>query len=237
MFKYIIITPFKKVVESYINDSILLKAQSKNVVKFYIYDLFKFSNSTNHRIDDYAFGGGPGMVLKPEPIFRCFDKLKKDLGLERREVTVIFPTPDGKVLNQKISKNLSENKTLAFICGKYKGIDQRVRDQLVDHEISIGDYVITGGDLSTLVIMDSMIRLIPGVLNNIESANSDSFSNNLLDSPKYTRPESFRNLDVPKVLLSGDHKKIDDWNRLEKEKKTKLNRPDLWDKYTKNVME
>jgi len=237
MYKYIIITPFKNIVESYINDSILLKAQNKNVVKFYIYDLFQFSDSPNHRIDDYAFGGGPGMVLKPEPIFRCFDKIEKDLDIEREKITVIFPTPDGKVLNQKISRKLSEDKILVFICGKYKGIDQRVRDQLVDQEISIGDYIITGGELSTLVIMDSMIRLIPGVLNNIESANSDSFNDNLLDSPKYTRPEKFRTFDVPKVLLSGNHKEIENWNKIEKEKKTKLIRPDLWDKYLKNVME
>jgi len=237
MYKYIIITPFKNIVESYINDSILLKAQNKNVVKFYIYDLFQFSDSPNHRIDDYAFGGGPGMVLKPEPIFRCFDKIEKDLDIEREKITVIFPTPDGKVLNQKISRKLSEDKILVFICGKYKGIDQRVRDQLVDQEISIGDYIITGGELSTLVIMDSMIRLIPGVLNNIESANSDSFNDNLLDSPKYTRPEKFRTFDVPKVLLSGNHKEIENWNKIEKEKKTKLIRPDLWNKYLKNVME
>ena len=177
------------------------------------------------------------MVLKPEPIFRCFDKLEKDLDVDRKKITVIFPTPDGKVLNQKIAKNFSEKKVVVFICGKYKGIDQRVRDQLVDHEISIGDYIITGGELSTLVIMDSMIRLIPGVLNNIESANSDSFNNNLLDSPKYTRPEKFRSFDVPKILLSGDHKKIENWNKIEKEKKTKLIRPDLWDKYIKNAME
>ena len=149
---------------------------------------------------------------------------------------VIFPTPDGKIFNQNEANKFKESKTLVFICGHYKGIDQRVRDNLVTHEYSIGDYVITGGELSSLVILDSIVRLIPGVLNNIESAKTDSFESNLLDCNYYTRPEIFRNLKVPEILLSGHHKRIENWKLEQKENKTKKNRPDLWLKH-KNDLE
>ena len=169
------------------------------------------------------------MVMKPEPIFRAYDDVKKYLKTDK--CRVIFPSPDGKVFNQDEAKKLKSSNSLVFICGHYKGIDQRVRNEIVTDEYSIGDYVITGGELSSLVIADSVIRLIPGVLNNIESAETDSFQSNLLDCDYYTRPEVYRDKKVPEVLLSGHHKKIEDWKLNIKKQKTKKNRPDLWKKF------
>ena len=208
-----------------ISESILKKASQKNIIHYRVYNLFEYSYSNDGRIDDYPFGGGEGMILKPEPIFKVLTEIKSSSN-KPEEIRVIFPTPDGKELNHKLSSDLAEYKHLVFICGHYKGIDQRIRDHLVSDEISIGDYVLTGGELPTMVILDSIIRLIPGVLNNIDSAYTDSFQSYLLDSPYYTRPEIYRNLKVPEVLLSGHHEKIKDWKLKEKEIKTKNNRPD-----------
>ena len=205
------------------------KAQDKGLINYKILNLFDYADQPHQNIDDYPFGGGTGMVMKPEPIFRAFDDLK--LNSKKGKMRVVYPSPDGKVFNQNEAKKLKENETLVFICGHYKGVDQRVRDNLVTDEYSIGDYVITGGELSSLVISDSVIRLIPGVLNNIESAETDSFESNLLDCEYYTRPEVYRDLKVPEILLSGHHQKIKDWKLKLKKEKTKNNRPDLWLKY------
>ncbi|NOZ07847.1 MAG: tRNA (guanosine(37)-N1)-methyltransferase TrmD [FCB group bacterium] len=224
------LTPFAKMVEAVITESILGRAASKGYVMYEIHDLFTFADAPHYKIDDYQFGGGSGMVMKPEPIFRAYDDVLKDMpaGTCPR---VIFPTPDGRLLNHAFAMELSREENLIFINGHYKGIDQRVRDEIVTDEISIGDYVLTGGELPTLVILDSMIRLIPGVLNSYESAQTDSFTSGLLDYPHYTRPEKFRGHEVPKILMSGHHKMIADW-RLEKQKeKTRERRSDLWKKY------
>tara|TARA_Y100000588_G_C14137328_1_gene874420 strand:+ start:696 stop:1334 length:639 start_codon:yes stop_codon:yes gene_type:complete len=205
------------------------KARNKSLIDYKTLNLFDYADSPHRNIDDYPFGGGTGMVIKPEPIFRAFDQIKQDL--ENADSRIIFPTPDGKIFNQNEAQKLGKNKNLVFICGHYKGIDQRVRNNLVTDEYSIGDYVITGGELSSLVISDSIIRLIPGVLNNIESAETDSFESNLLDCEYYTRPELYRNMKVPEILLSGHHQKIEEWKLKLKEEKTKKNRPDLWLKY------
>tara|TARA_Y100001960_G_C14704025_1_gene843325 strand:+ start:912 stop:1550 length:639 start_codon:yes stop_codon:yes gene_type:complete len=205
------------------------KARNKSLIDYKTLNLFDYADSPHRNIDDYPFGGGTGMVIKPEPIFRAFDQIKQDL--ENADSRIIFPTPDGKIFNQNEAQKLGKNKNLVFICGHYKGIDQRVRDNLVTDEYSIGDYVITGGELSSLVISDSIIRLIPGVLNNIESAETDSFESNLLDCEYYTRPELYRDMKVPEILLSGHHQKIEEWKLKLKEEKTKKNRPDLWLKY------
>ena len=226
------ITPFPDVIHSFMKTSMIKKAQEYEIIDYEVLNLFDYADKPHRNIDDYPFGGGNGMVMKPEPIFRAFDKIKKNSNAQY----VIFPTPDGKVFNQDEANKFKKSKTLVFICGHYKGIDQRVRDNLVTHEYSIGDYVITGGELSSLVILDSIVRLIPGVLNNIESAKTDSFESNLLDCNYYTRPEIFRNLKVPEILLSGHHKRIENWKLEQKENKTKKNRPDLWLKY-KNDLE
>ena len=188
--KVFIITPFPDVIHSFMKTSMIKKAQENDIVDYEVLNLFDYADKPHRNIDDYPFGGGTGMVMKPEPIFRAFDKIKTS----SKFTNVIYPTPDGKVFNQEEANKFKKSETLVFICGHYKGIDQRVRDNLVTHEYSIGDYIITGGELSSLVILDSIIRLIPGVLNNIESAKTDSFESELLDCNYYTRPENFRDL-------------------------------------------
>ena len=222
-----IITPFPDMFKVIINESIMLKSQQKGFVKYNILNLFDFLSDPKDRIDDYPFGGGEGMILKPEPIYNAIKSIECN-GYKSR---VIFPTPDGETFNQKIAENLSKEKSLTFICGHYKGIDQRVRDCYVDDEYSIGDFVLTNGELPTMLMVDAIIRLKEGVLNNYNSALKDSFSNDLLDGPHYTRPRIFNDLEVPEVLLSGNHKKIKDWLLKEREYKTKNKRKDLWEKY------
>ncbi len=226
------ITPFPNTVKSFMESSMIKKAVDKGLVNYKILNLFDYAKPPHHNIDDYPFGGGTGMVMKPEPIFNAYDDLKTNLkNLKSR---IIYPSPDGKVFNQGEAKKLKNHDSLVFICGHYKGVDQRVRNELVTDEYSIGDYVITGGELSSLVIADSVIRLLPGVLNNIVSAETDSFESNLLDGEYYTRPEDFRGLKVPEVLLSGHHKKIEEWKLKLKQDKTKKYRPDIWHKYNKS---
>ena len=232
--KVFIITPFPDVIHSFMQNSMLKKAQEYEIVDYKVLNLFDYADKPHRNIDDYPFGGGTGMVMKPEPIFRAFDEIQNQFSSNLNNV--IYPTPDGKVFNQNEANKFKESETLVFICGHYKGIDQRVRDNLVTHEYSIGDYIITGGELSSLVILDSVIRLIPGVLNNIKSAETDSFESGLLDCNYYTRPEVYRDLKVPEILLSGHHQKIEDWKLEEKKNKTKKNRPDLWSKH-KNELE
>tara|TARA_Y100000814_G_scaffold118465_1_gene84818 strand:- start:1521 stop:2231 length:711 start_codon:yes stop_codon:yes gene_type:complete len=224
-----IITPFPEMVESIINCSILAKSQQKGYVEYYTYNLFDFAeNSTNNRIDDYPFGGGAGMILKPEPIFEIFGSIKKGLNENSK---IIYPTPDGQLLNHNLSKELSHLDDLVIINGHYKGIDQRIRDHIITDEISIGDYVLTGGELAGMIILDSVVRLMPGVINSKESSDLDSFSHPLLDGPHYTRPARYKDIDVPEILLSGNHKEIEKWFNKKREEKTKLRRPDLWDEY------
>ena len=219
-------------VRAVISESILGRSEKKKRTKFHVKNLFDFSDLPHRRIDDYPFGGGFGMVLKPEPIFRAYDKVISELSNDSK-LKVIFPTPDGEVLNHEKAMDLAKSENLVFICGHYKGIDQRVRNKLVTDEISIGDYVITGGELASMIILDATVRLIPGVLNSYESAETDSFSETLLDCSYYTRPEIYRKMRVPEILLSGNHKKIEDWKRSNRIKKTKNRRADLLEKYKK----
>ena len=223
MMKVYIITPFPEIISSVLGESMLAKAEERGKVEYHILNLFEFLENKNDRIDDYPFGGGNGMIIKPGPVFNAFESIN-DAG------RVVFPTPDGELLNHELVKDLSKEKSLVFICGHYKGIDQRIRDSIVTDEISIGDFVLTGGELPTLIILDSVVRLIKGVLNKYESASSDSFYDNLLDGPHYTRPQDFRGMKVPDVLISGNHKKINDWFLKERLKKTKKKRKDLLNK-------
>tara|TARA_B100001741_G_C16355287_1_gene506025 strand:- start:58 stop:777 length:720 start_codon:yes stop_codon:yes gene_type:complete len=224
-----VITPFPAMFDSVLNQSILLKAKQKNIVEYNIFNLFNFLDNPSQRIDDYPFGGGEGMLLKPEPIFNAVGQIKNDLNDE--DVRVVFPTPDGTLFEHKKAKELSEKESLIFICGHYKGIDQRIRDEIVTDEISIGDFVLTSGELPAMIMIDSIVRLRQGVLNNYDSASKDSFYNILLDGPHYTRPSNFNGLKVPDVLLSGNHKEIEKWFLDEQEMKTKKLRKDLWNKY------
>ena len=227
------LTPFPDMVRAVISESILGRSEKKERIKFHIKNLFDFADSPHYRIDDYPFGGGAGMVLKPEPVFRAYDRVLEELP-ENSKVRVVFPTPDGTLFSHKKAAQLSQCENLVFISGHYKGIDQRIRDEIITDEVSIGDYVVTGGELPSLIILDAAVRLIPGVLNSYESAKTDSFAEMLLDCPHYTRPELYREMESPEVLLSGNHKKIEDWKQKQREEKTRSLRPDLWEKY-KNI--
>ena len=236
MISFNVITPFPAMFDNVLNESILLKAKQKNIAEYNIFNLFNYLDNSSERIDDYPFGGGEGMILKAKPISDAVGDIKsaaKNVNKHR----VIFPTPDGQVFNHSKAKELSEESSLIFICGHYKGIDQRIRDEIVTDEISIGDFVLTSGELPAMIMIDSIIRLKKGVLNNYESAKKDSFYNLLLDGPHYTRPREFEGNNVPDVLLSGNHKKIKDWFLNQREEKTKKLRLDLWKKYKSKKME
>jgi tRNA (guanine37-N1)-methyltransferase len=212
-----IITGLPKLLDSPLQESILKRAQEKGIVEIVVHDLRSYTHDKHHTIDDTPYGGGAGMVLKPEPFFECVEELKT----QRRYDEIIFLSADGEVLTQKIATELSLKNNLMLLCGHYKGIDQRVREALVTREISIGDYVLTGGELAAAVVVDAVVRLIPGVLNDGESALTDSFQDGLLGCQQYTRPADFRGLMVPDVLLSGDHQEIDRWRQEQREQRTK----------------
>ena len=220
-----IITCQPELLKSPLNHSILKIAQDKNLIEIKIHNLRDFSENKHKKVDDYAFGGGGGMVLKIEPIYKCLEFIKKQNDVDE----VIYMSPDGEKLNQKMSNELSLKKNLVIICGHYKGIDERIRENLITREISIGDYVLTGGELPAAILIDSIIRLIPGVVSNESAALSDSFQDNLLGHPNYTRPSEFNGWKVPEVLLSGDQKEIDEWRMKKSYEKTKKERPDLLD--------
>jgi tRNA (guanine37-N1)-methyltransferase len=218
-----VVTGFPKLLQSPLNESMIRQAKRKKLVLIRAHDLRKYAHDRHRTIDDTPYGGGSGMVLKPEPIFECVEALSAKHSYDER----IYVTADGERFTQKIANELSLKKNLLIICGHYKGIDERVRTRLVTRELSIGDYVLTGGELAALVLIDALVRLIPGVLGDGESLLSDSFQDDLLGCPSYTRPEEFRDMKVPEVLLSGDHKKIDAWRSAERLRRTTERRKDL----------
>jgi len=225
MLRFDIITLFPKAFDGIFGDSIIKRAQDNKKVLIKIHDLRDYSSDTKRRsVDDRPFGGGPGMVLSPQPLF---DAIKKIKG--RRKSKVIYVTPSGVPFSQSHAKSLTKDKNLIIICGHYEGIDERVREKLVDQEFSIGDYVLTGGEIPAMVIVDAVSRLIPGVLGKDESLVNESFEANLLEGPQYTRPADFRGLKVPDVLLSGHHKEIEQWRQAQALLRTKDIRPDLLD--------
>ena len=216
-----IISATPELLESPFSGSIMKRAIEKGIVQVNFHDLKDYANSNKKQIDDYQYGGGSGMVLMIEPIDKCIKSLKRT----NQYSEVIFMTPDAKKLTQQTSNKLSISGNLIILCGHYKGIDQRVRDNLVSMELSIGDYVLSGGELPAAVLCDSIIRLIPGVLNDETSALEDSFQDGLIAPPVYTRPSSYNKLNVPNVLLSGDLKKINDWREKKTEEKTNIFKP------------
>jgi tRNA (guanine37-N1)-methyltransferase len=229
-----IITIFPNMFEPVLNESIIKRAQTKGKVKIYIHNLRDYSLDRHKKVDDRPFGGGSGMVMRPEPIFMAVEVLKRKFKAKnsvpsrrQRDSRVILLCPQGKKLNQGIALRLSKYKHIILVCGHYEGVDERVRQRLVDEEISIGDYVLTGGELPAMVLVDCITRLIPGVLGDKNSLNFESFKGNLLEYPHYTRPAKFRNLCVPRILLSGDHKNIEIWRKKQATKRTKERRPDL----------
>ena len=218
-----IISAVPSLLESPFNDSILKRAREKKIVEIKIHNLRDYSTNKQKSIDDYAFGGGAGMVLSIEPVFNCIKKLQKKIKYDE----IIFMTPDGEILTQSYTNQLSLKKNLVIICGHYKGIDQRIRDHLITKEISIGDYVLSGGELPAAVLCDGIIRLVPGVLNNETSALTDSFQDNLLAPPVYTRPAEFNGWKVPEILTSGNLKAIEKWRDEKATEITRNKRPDL----------
>jgi len=223
-----IIAALPDIVREPLNHSILKRAVSSNLAEFRVHDLRQFSTGPQRQIDDYPYGGGAGMILKPEPIFACIESLKNEAEQAGQTIDeIIYLTPDGDLFDQRMANELSLKKRLVLLAGHYKGVDQRVRDQLITREISIGDYVLSGGELPALVLVDAVVRLLPGVLGDASSALTDSFQDALLDAPSYTRPALFRDLEVPSVLRSGDHKAISTWREAERIKKTSQRRPDL----------
>ncbi len=209
--------------ESPFNHSILKRAQQKGLVEVHIHDLRKYAVNKHGQIDDYAFGGGAGMVMMIEPI----DKLLSELKAERTYDAIIYMTPDGQTLNQGIANQFSLLENVVILCGHYKGVDERVRQHYITHEISIGDYVLSGGELGAAVLADAIIRIIPGVLNDESSALTDSFQDGLLAPPVYTRPADYKGMQVPDILLSGNNPKIDEWRFEQAVERTRQRRPDL----------
>jgi len=218
-----IISVVPELMESFFNHSILKRAREKKLLEVNLYSLREYTNYKHGQVDDYQFGGGAGLVIMCEPLVNAIESLQQKTSYDE----VIFLTPDGENFNQKMANSLSLKNSLLIICGHYKGIDQRVRDHFITKEISIGDYVLSGGELGAAVIVDAVGRLLPGVLNNETSALMDSFQDNLLAPPVYTRPVEFRGWKVPDVLMSGNHAKIDQWRHDQSMQRTKERRPDI----------
>lgn len=221
-----ILTCLPRLIESPFSDSILKRAQTKNLVTVNIIDLRQYATNKHRTTDDYAFGGGAGMVMTIEPIDNCITDLKS----KRTYDDIIYMSPDGERLSQPLANELSLKKNLILLCGHYKGVDERVRQHLITREISIGDYVLSGGELAAAVVADALVRLIPGVLSDETSALSDSFQDNLIAPPVYTRPAEYKGWTVPEVLLSGHQAKIEEWRHEQSLERTQKRRPELLQK-------
>lgn len=220
------LTLFPEMFEGVLNHSILKRAQDKGIINVNTINFRDYSINKHNQVDDYPFGGGQGMVLKPEPVFNDMEDINRN-----EHTRVILMCPQGRPFTQEIAQELSEAKHIVFICGHYEGYDERIRKHLVTDEISMGDYVLTGGELPAMTMTDAIVRLIPGVLGNQASHQDDSFSDGLLEFPQYTRPREYKNMSVPEVLLSGNHAHIDQWRHEQKLIRTYEKRPDLLEQY------
>lgn len=229
--RFHIMTLFPEIFNSYMNESIMKRAIEKEKIEVFIYNIRDFTNNKHKKVDDYPFGGGAGMVMTPQPIYDTYKHIIDTYSI--KSPRVVYLTPKGKVYNQCIAESFSIQDDIILLCGHYEGIDQRIIDLIVTDEISIGDYVLTGGELPALILIDSISRLIPGVLSQSESFEEESFKDNLLEYPHYTRPREFMGHEVPRVLLSGNHKNIQKWRTEESIKITRERRPDLYKKACK----
>lgn len=218
-----ILTLFPQMFEGALKESIIKRAQEKNKVKINIHNLRGWSKDKHKKVDDRPFGGGPGMVLTPQPVFDAVASLKK----RQKTSKVILLTPQGKKFNQRLARKLAKNKHLILICGRYEGVDERIRQYLTTEEVSIGDYVLSGGEIPALVLVDALVRLVPGVLGHGQSNQTESFSQNLLEYPQYTRPATFKQKKVPQVLISGNHQEINKWRKEQSLLRTVQRRNDL----------
>ncbi len=221
-----VLSLFPPMFEGVFGSSILKKAQDKGAVELAVTDIREYSENKHKQVDDYPYGGGAGMVLKPEPMFNAVEAIT-----EGRKPRVILMCPQGERFTQKKAEELAKEDDLVFLCGHYEGYDERIREHLVTDEISIGDFVLTGGELAAMTVIDAVVRLLPGVLGQADSHIQDSFSTGLLEHPHYTRPADFRGMKVPDVLLSGNHAKIEEWREEQSLKRTVTRRPDLFDAY------
>ena len=219
---------FPEMFTSPLNESIIKRAREQELVNITVHNVRDYTHDKHHTVDDYPYGGGPGMVLKPEPIFEAAEGVKQQLGVS--EMPIILLTPQGRLFSQSVARELSLHPYLMLVCGHYEGLDERVCEYLATDEISIGDYVLSGGELAALVVVDAVVRLIPGVLGSQDSAGSDSHSNGLLEYPQYTRPDVYQDWQVPPVLLSGNHGEIAQWRRHQAILRTAKRRPDLLEK-------
>ena len=222
-----IITIFPNIYFGPFSESIIGRARKNKLVDINTIDLRNYTTDKHRSVDDTPYGGGPGMLMKPEPLFKAVEDCRND------DSYVVLTSPQGEVFDQKLSYELSKKKHLIFVCGHYEGVDERVRENLIDKELSIGDYVLTSGNLAAMVMVDSLVRLIPGVLGSNESIEDESFSEGLLEYPQYTKPSDFKGLKVPDVLLSGNHKLIREWKKKQAVIRTKERRSDLYEKYLK----
>ena len=222
-----ILTLFPEICRAPLSESIMKRAQENKIVDLQIHNLREWTTDKHHVVDDAPFGGGQGMVMKPEPIFKAVEDLK--MRNAKGETRIVLMSPAGRQLDQKLATELARESHLIIVCGHYEGVDHRVIEHLVDLEISIGDYVLTNGAIAAVVLVDAVVRLIPGVLGDEQSAADDSFSSGLLETPQYTRPAEFRGWKIPDVLLSGNHAEIAKWRKDQALKRTKQNRPDLLD--------
>lgn len=222
-----ILTAIPEIFPSFLSSSIPKIAAEKSIAKINIHNLHDYADNKFGHIDDYPFGGAAGMLIKCQPFFDCIEKLKQETEYDE----IIYFSADGERITQSMVNELSLKKNLMFLCGHYKGIDQRVRDTFVTREISLGDFVLSGGELPAMVLADSIVRLLPGVISDIDSALKDSFMDGLLEAPQYTRPAEFLGLPVPEILLGGHHKHIEEWQHEQALEKTKKLRPDLYQKY------
>lgn len=225
--RFHVMTLFPDMISAGLGTSITGRAIENHIFELNIVNIRDYSKDKHKHVDDYPYGGGAGMVMQPGPVYDCYQDIVKDM---KKKPRVIYMTPQGKVFSQAIAEELSKEEELIFLCGHYEGIDERVLEEIVTDELSIGDYVLTGGELPAMVMIDSISRLIPGVLNNDDSAEYESFQDGLLEYPQYTRPETFMNKKVPPVLLSGHHGNIEKWRREQSLKRTLLRRPELLEK-------
>lgn len=217
-----------------LNTSIIGRAIEAGLLEINAVNIRDYSTNKHMKVDDYPYGGGAGLVMQPEPVYRAYEDLTKDM---KKKPRVVYLTPQGTTFYQEMAKELAKEEELVFLCGHYEGIDERVLEEIVTDYVSIGDYVLTGGELPAMVMIDSISRLVPGVLHNDDSAGDESFENGLLEYPQYTRPPVFLDKEVPEVLLSGHHENIRKWRHEQSVKRTKERRPDLWEAYEKGMEE
>lgn len=215
-----------------LNTSIIGRAIDAGLLEINAVNIRDYSTNKHMKVDDYPYGGGAGLVMQPEPVYRAYEDLTKDM---KKKPRVVYLTPQGTTFHQEMARELAKEEELVFLCGHYEGIDERVLEEIVTDYVSIGDYVLTGGELPAMVMIDSISRLVPGVLHNDDSAGDESFENGLLEYPQYTRPPVFLDKEVPEVLLSGHHENIRKWRHEQSVKRTKERRPDLWEAYKKEM--